>query len=266
MVLRPAAGGFELFMGRRNSKNRFLPDRYVFPGGRLETGDSSAEALERLYGLPDAATPLFRDTPKVGAWQQVNPLSRAEEIGLWVAALRELFEEAGVLLAVDELTCSPRDIHNEPATRQRFAGYRQAMAKNELDFIAMLQQEKLKLDLSRLIYFSHWITPLTEKYRFDTRFFLTHAPANQIAEIDNQEMFDGIWIRPQEALAQSKAGQMSIIYPTLMHLEWLSRYGSIEEACEAGQKKRVVAAMPDQLSDDEINPIFLLPAEIRDSW
>jgi 8-oxo-dGTP pyrophosphatase MutT (NUDIX family) len=270
MVLRPTATGFEIFMARRHSKSRFLPDRFVFPGGRLEPGDSNPAALARLHGLnwrSGSEAPLFRDTPGVGAWDNVVPLSQEQQAGLWLAALRELFEEAGVLLAVDETTGQHRDLNNDKTIAARFAAYRKAMAKNELDFIAMLEQEKLLLDTTRLVYYSHWVTPVTEPYRFDARFFLTQAPPNQTAASDNFEIFDGIWISPQEALRRYKEGSFNIIYPTRLHIERLANFATAEAALAAGRAKMIVPAMPDQLFDDEHgNPDFLLPEDILEKW
>src|SRR4051794_7813498 len=94
------SGGFEIFMVRRHSKSRFMPDRYVFPGGRLEEYDASPPALALLYGFSQAGKqPIFRDAPGRGAWAAELPLTRSQQAGLYIAAFRELFEESGVLLA-----------------------------------------------------------------------------------------------------------------------------------------------------------------------
>jgi 8-oxo-dGTP pyrophosphatase MutT (NUDIX family) len=269
MVVRPvsATGEFELFMVRRHSKSRFMPDRYVFPGGRLEEADSSPQALDRLYGFNlEAAEPVFRDLPGRGAWHAGLNMTRPQQAGLYIAAFRELFEEAGVLLAIEESTGQPLDLQADQGLADRFAAYRQAMQANRLDFIGMLAQEKLQLDFNSLIYFSHWITPISEPYRFDTRFFLAQAPLNQVAESDHFETTDGLWITPRTALERYAANDFYIAYPTMLHIEWLNRQPSLEAAVTAARQKAVVAAMPDQLKDDENGPAFALPPDVINNW
>jgi 8-oxo-dGTP pyrophosphatase MutT (NUDIX family) len=272
MVVRPTAaevttGDFELFMVRRHSKSRFLPDRYVFPGGRLEEQDVGPAALARLHGfVPGAETPVFRDLPRQGAFAAELPLTRPQQAGLYIAAFRELFEEAGVLLAIEEDTGQPLDLQTDPTLADRFAAFRLAMRADRLDFIGMLAQEKLLLDFNSLIYFSHWITPLTEPYRFDARFFLAQAPLNQVAESDYFETTDGLWITPQTALTRYAAGDFNIAYPTLLHIEWLSRQPSLDAAVKAARQKVIVAAMPAQLEDAENGPAFELPPDVINNW
>lgn len=272
MVVRPVteditSGDFELFMVRRHSKSRFMPDRYVFPGGRLEEHDASPSALARLHGFePGSSSPIFRDLPGRGAWAAELNLTRSQQAGLYIAAFRELFEEAGVLLAIEEATGQPLDLQADQTQADRFAAFRLAMQENRLDFIGMLEQEKLLLDFNRLVYFSHWITPVTEPYRFDARFFLAQAPLNQVAESDYFETTDGLWLTPKTALARYAANDFNIAYPTLLHIEWLSRQPSLEAAIAAARQKTVVAAMPDQLPDDENGPVFQLPPDVINVW
>ncbi len=147
----------------------------------------------------------------------------------------------------------------------RFAAYRQTLHTGQLDFISMLQQEKLLLDISKLIYFSHWITPAAEPYRFDARFFLTQAPLNQIAESDYLETTDGLWITPEAALQRFEAGEFNIAFPTHLHIKWLAHYASAEAACQAARSKPVITAMP-ELVEGENGPVITLPTDIADRW
>lgn len=272
MVIRPvtedaASGEFELFMVRRHAKSRFMPDRYVFPGGRLEEADASPATLARLYGFsPDSDGPVFRDSVGKGAWDAQISLSRSQEAGLYVAAFRELFEEAGVLLAIEETTGQPLDLQADQALTDRIAAYRLAMQENKLDFTGMLAQEKLLLDFNSLVYFSHWITPVTEPYRFDARFFLAQVPLNQAAESDHFETTDGLWLTPRTALERYAANDFNIAFPTLLHIEWLSRQSSLEAAMAAARQKPVVAVMPTQFPDDENGPVFKLAPDVIDNW
>ncbi len=272
MVVRPVTeditnGDFELFMVRRHAKSRFMPDRYVFPGGRLEEADAAPQALVRLYGFePESSLPVFRDLAGQGAWAAELKLTRLQQAGLYIAAFRELFEEAGVLLAIEEARGQPLDLQADQNQADRFAAFRLAMQEGQLDFIGMLAQEKLLLDFNSLVYFSHWITPLTEPYRFDARFFLAQAPLNQVAESDHFETTDGLWLTPKMALARYASKDFNIAYPTLLHIEWLSRQSSLEAALAAARQKTIVAAMPDQLPDDEHGPAFQLPPDVINVW
>lgn len=278
MVVRPIAeeftsgdlapgSGFEIFMVRRHSKSRFMPDRYVFPGGRLEEYDASPQALALLYGFdPAGESPVFRDMADKGAWAAELPLTRTQQAGLYIAAFRELFEESGVLLAIDKGTSQPLDLQSDQGLADRFAEYRQDMQANRLNFVEMLERENLWLAYNSLIYFSHWITPISEPYRFDARFFLAGVPLNQAAESDHFETSDGLWLTPQNALERYAAGDFSIAYPTLLHLEWLAGQPSLEAALEAARRKPVVAAMPDQLPDDETGAVFRLPPDVINNW
>jgi 8-oxo-dGTP pyrophosphatase MutT (NUDIX family) len=261
------SGGFEIFMVRRHSKSRFMPDRYVFPGGRLEEYDASQPALALLYGFDQAGKqPVFRDASGRGAWAAELPLTRSQQAGLYIAAFRELFEESGVLLAIEKATGQPLDLQTDQGLADRFAQYRLEMQADRLNFVGMLERENLLLDYNALIYFSHWITPLSEPYRFDARFFLAGAPLNQAAESDHFETSDGLWLTPQTALDRYAAGDFNIAYPTLLHLEWLAGQPTLEGALEAARRKPVVAAMPDQLPDDENGPVFLLPPDVINNW
>ncbi len=261
------SGSFEIFMVRRHSKSRFMPDRYVFPGGRLEEYDASPQALALLHGFDLAGeSPIFRDAPDKGAWAAELPLTRAQQAGLYIAAFRELFEESGVLLVIEKNTGQPLDLQSDQGLADRFAQYRWEMQVDRLNFVEMLEREELLLDYTGLIYFSHWITPLSEPYRFDARFFLAGVPLNQAAESDHFETSDGLWLTPQTALERYAAGDFNIAYPTLLHLEWLAVQPSLEAALQAARRKPVVAAMPDQLPDDENGPVFRLPPDVINNW
>ena len=242
MLLRPASPGFEVFMVRRHPGNRFMPDLFVFPGGRLEEADWQPATLAKLYGLNlSGQATLFRDLPGQGAYGEEVILSVAQEIGLYVAAIRELFEEAGVLLAVKaggELVVSWEEVGLNQ--------WRQALQQGQLSFATMLEQAGLWLDLSHLTYFSHWITPVTEPYRFDTRFFLAEFPAGQLAESDHLETTEGVWITPQTALDRYAAGDFKLAFPTLLHVQWLNQYSSLDQVRQAAAVKPVVTILPDR--------------------
>ncbi|HEX2912877.1 MAG TPA: hypothetical protein VH186_18875 [Chloroflexia bacterium] len=269
MVLRPISeqsSGYEVFMVRRHSKSRFMPDRYVFPGGRLEESDASPATLARLANFSlEGSEPVFRDLPGQGAHDAEVKLSRAQQAGMYIAAFRELFEEAGVLLAINEASGQPLEVQEDDELAERFAVYRKEMQADRLDFVSMLEQEKLLLDFNKIIYFSHWITPLVEPYRFDARFFLTTAPHNQVAESDYFETTHGLWITPWEILERYAADDFNIAFPTLLHIQWLSNYNTLETACEAARRKTIVAAMPNHYMGED-GMVFQLPEDVVDRW
>lgn len=269
IVARPIANNgsnYEIFMLRRSSKAAFVPDMYVFPGGSLDAADYSPETLGQTYGLNagQAATSL-RDEPQVGAWTAQLPLSEAQKVGLYVAALRELFEEAGVLLAVDADLKQPLDLE-QPELRRKFSALRTQLLGNELNFTQMLQQAGALLDLSRLTYFSHWITPVSEPRRFDTYFFLATAPANQSAEADLYETTEGVWITPADALSRHAAGNFGLIYPTIQHLKRLAARPELPTLQEYARTKGVVSAMPETFLDAQGVMHFELLPEIAERW
>jgi 8-oxo-dGTP pyrophosphatase MutT (NUDIX family) len=145
-------------------------------------------------------------------------------LGHWVAAVRELFEEVGILLC-DMESGSPVDMGNEQ-TRERIEQKRQAIVKSELDIGGLLESENLFCDLSRLIYFDHWVTPEIYPMRFDTRFYLAALPANQRPLKCSEEVTDAVWMTPGEALTRNHRRDFPLIPPTTTVLQDLLRYSS----------------------------------------
>lgn len=199
-ILREAAQGFQVLMMQRSMKADFMPGAYVFPGGGIEREDSDPELLQLCSGLDDAAA---------------SRLLRVERGGLcyWIGAIRECFEEAGVLLCYDRsgaLVCLDR-----PDLEQRYVEYRAALNQGKLSFVEFLRREDLRMAADRLTYFSHWITPLAAPKRYDTRFFAALIPECQQPLHDDKELVDMVWVRPGEALEQERAGKLSLRKPTL---------------------------------------------------
>jgi 8-oxo-dGTP pyrophosphatase MutT (NUDIX family) len=266
MVVRPAETyPFEVYMLRRSSKSVFVPDMFVFPGGSLDAGDSAERSLARIYGLTlEQTAGVFRDTPGIAEYDTQLALTPPHILGLHLAALRELFEEAGVLFAVtpDGATF---EVGADEATRLRFVDYRQKLHNNALSFIDILEKEHLLADVSRLTYFSHWITPRSEVRRFDTRFFLAIATPDQEAEADNIETTEGLWISPQEALERHKAKTFSMIYPTVQHLRRLVAHDNLDSLLEYARTKEVLAVSPEVRKVDEKFD-FKLIEDIANRW
>ena len=215
VLVRPAAGGgFEILLTRRPPEMRFLGGYYVFPGGTVHADDYSAQTLARCRGLSgDDARKILgnRHEPEAA-------------LGHWVAVFRELFEEVGVLLCTTESEDSI-DLRDE-ATKKKIELQRQRIVKRELDFGSFLDAADLYCDLSRAVYFDHWITPEIYSMRFDTRFYLAPLPPNQTALRRSEEVTDSVWIKPDEALARTYDREFPLIPPTTTVLGNLARLGS----------------------------------------
>jgi len=215
VLVRPANdGGFEVLLTRRPQEMRFLGGFYVFPGGTVHRDDYSPEVLARCRGLSGAQ-----------AREVLNSRHAADEaLGHWVAVVRELFEEVGVLLCVDE---SGEAIDLTDAERQqRTENQRQAIVKKQLAFAGFLELEKLCCDLSRAVYFDHWVTPDIYSMRFDTRFYVATLPPNQTPLEHSEEVTNSLWIAPAEAMSRIHRRDFPILPPTTTVLQNLARLGS----------------------------------------
>ena len=215
VLLRPDENGsFEILLTRRLPEMRFLGGFYVFPGGTVHKEDYSARILERCRGLSgNEAQKILgnRHDPQVA-------------IGHWIAAVRELFEEVGVLLC-ESGSGAPIDLRDE-TTKENFEIKRRAIVKDELAFGEFLESEGLVCDLSRMIYFFHRVTPEFYPMRFDTRFYLAPLPAHQTPLSRSEEVTHSLWIKPAEALSQVDRYDFPILPPTTTVLEDLAEIGS----------------------------------------
>jgi 8-oxo-dGTP pyrophosphatase MutT (NUDIX family) len=217
-------GGFETFMVRRHVRSEFVPDVYVFPGGSVKPGDRETEAAPGLCA-PPAGDHLGETT--LGA-------------GLRAAAIRELFEEAGVLLAEQD----GRMLAVASDHAARFAGHRRRLQQNEMTLAEIARAEGLALATDRLTYFAHWITPNPMPKRFDTFFFIATAPEEQQAAHDQLETTAGTWIAPAEALARYEQGGFPLVFATIRQLEALSAFPSIAAAEERLRQQSIPVIQP----------------------
>jgi 8-oxo-dGTP pyrophosphatase MutT (NUDIX family) len=203
VLLRDRPGeGVECLLMRRHLKSKFAAGDFVFPGGKIEADDDPADAAQwcRGFDVKDAARRLaLEEAPRTA-------------LGYWIGAIRETFEEAGLLLAVD---AEGRDVAVGPP---RFADYRRACQTDNRAFWSMIRAERLQLATDRLVYFAHWITPEEQPLRFDTRFFAAPAPAGQEASGDDFEMTDLKWLTPREAVEAFRRGEISLRNPTVKNL------------------------------------------------
>lgn len=214
ILLRDGAHGPEVFMLQRSQGSAFLPGAYVFPGGALDASDHDPRAAQRVRGLTDAEA-----SAKLGV--------ASGGLAYWIAAARECFEEAGILLAVD---ASGTPV--APGRVARLAHLREPMNAGRLAFAAMLEAEDLYVPADAIVYFSHWITAAGRPRRFNTRFFVALAPAGQGGVHDQAETVHSLWISPREALARHERDEIEIIYPTRVSLGDLARFTTAAAALE----------------------------------
>jgi 8-oxo-dGTP pyrophosphatase MutT (NUDIX family) len=212
MLVRDRPGGLEVFMLRRNPGSDFAGGAYVFPGGAVDEADKSAGVESVCDGRSDAEASGVLSMPSGG-------------LAYWVAAVRECFEEAGVLLA-------RHDVHEggdvvsfaEPVVARRFARHRDAVYRGTTSLVELCRMERLRLDTSRIHYVSHWITPRAAPKRYDTRFFVASAPSEQVPLHDDGETIAHLWITPHEALERCERGELEMILPTIRNLEAIGRF------------------------------------------
>ena len=216
ILLRPGKSrGMEVLLTRRPVEMAFLGGIYCFPGGTVQKEDFSSAMLRRCHGLSPAAARKI-----IGAH-----FSPQEALGLWVAAIRELFEEIGILLA------STADESFAALDRNRnrsLAEKHTTLIARHLSFIALLEAENLYCDTTRLAYFSHWRTPSQFKVRFDTRFFLASVPAEHSPLAASPEVADSLWLTPDDALQRFARGTLPMIFPTFASLRTLADFDSLE--------------------------------------
>lgn len=203
-LVRDAAGGIEVLMMRRNLKSGFVPGMYVFPGGGLD----DADLLFKNNGLCDCLKDDMASATLGIA---------ADGVAYWAAAIREAFEEAGLLLARDG---AGRVVTlREAQAAARFDAHRRLLNAGQLEFAAILQAEGLQLAADELTYFAHWITPVSAPRRYDTRFFMAEAPPEQDPFHDDHETIAASWISPAQALSLYKKGEFEMRTPTVRTLE-----------------------------------------------
>lgn len=218
ILVRPAPEGeFEVFMTRRPAGMDFLGGMYVFPGGGVAREDWSEAGLSRCHGLSR------REAQKI-----LGPrLSPELCLGHWVAAVRELFEEVGILACVTE-EGAPVAMKEKERT-ERIAEKRKALIEGGLHFHSLLESEGLFCDAGRLGYFSHWLTSEIFPIRFDTRFYIAALPADQTPLSTSQEVSQSLWISPERALKLLERGGLPMIFPTFASLRTLADFDSLED-------------------------------------
>lgn len=224
-------GRLEVFMLRRNMAAVFAGGMYAFPGGAVDDADRTPEAAALCDGRTDA---------------EASRLLRMETGGLawWIAAIRECFEEVGFLLATKDGKTVALD---DPKHVERFRAARREIHAGTLPLRQLCEEESLRLDLTEVQLVANWITPPGSPRRFDTRFFVAHAPEEQTPIHDGNESIESLWIRPADALDQHAAGNYGMFPPTVAVLVWLAQHHTSDEAMRAAAK----VGVPPRIGPDE---------------
>jgi len=232
MLVRDGRPGLEVFMVQRTTRAAFAGGMHVFPGGRVDDADAAPDAAAVSTGLDDATASARLGLPSGG-------------LGYYVAAIRESFEEAGVLLARGADGAHPRLAAPGDARAAHWRERRRAVHDGTLGIAALCRDESLTLAVDELAYVSHWVTPVGEARRFDTRFFVARAPADQEPLHDAHETIASRWVAPAVALAEHAAGRYGMYPPTVSNLEFLAAHRDVDAALGAADAiERPVAVLP----------------------
>ena len=214
--------GVEVFMLRRTLAAAFAGGMYVFPGGKVDDTDGTTEIEAVSDGLTDLEASAVLGLPNGG-------------LAYWTAAIRECFEEAGVLMARHAAGQGSGGIvrFDDPDVVQRFEHHRHAVHDGALSMVDLCEFEALRLCAGELHYVSHWITPIGEVRRFDTRFFVARAPQAQDPLHDDGETIASLWVSPSEALSRFRQGDLAMIPPTLENLKFLADHTTADAVMTA---------------------------------
>ena len=237
LLLRDRAQQLEVFMVERHHQIDFATGALVFPGGKVETADGGKTMRPHCDGVENLDD---------------------DAITVRVTAIRETFEESGVLLARPR---GQEELIAAPALAQVDATYRAALQAGETDLRTLAEAENLTLACDCLIPFAHWITPDMLPKRFDTYFFLADAPSNQLALHDGSESVDSVWTTPAAALQAEADGSRTIVFATLANLQKLGRSSSTQEALTAAHASPIVTVQPWVAKNDDGEAMLCIPEE-----
>jgi 8-oxo-dGTP pyrophosphatase MutT (NUDIX family) len=249
ILVRDGETGLETFMVRRHARSRVAPSAYVFPGGAVRDDDRGFAAADRdelgstLSGRADEAVP--------------GPAA----VALYVSAVRELFEEAGVLLARDSAAELVAVGDADLLLRERLAATRLALQASRLALADVLAAHNWQPAFDRLVPFSHWVTPAVLAARFDTRFFVAEMPPGQAALHCTIETSDGLWISPSAILD----GEYNVVYATAQHLRRIAPCATVAKLLDFARTKPIRRIQP-EVVERGAGLSAWLPPELVDNW
>lgn len=225
VLLRSGTAGVEVLLMRRHSRSRFVPGAWVFPGGKVDAADSAPPLYQRIRGLPSQPVP---------------------ESAFWTAALRELFEETGVLMARGASDEWARDATSQRAVEAQ----RRALMEDQVTLMDVLDELDLTLDARGMVHIAHWVTPVVERRRYDTHFFATALPHDRTAAPDPREMSEAAWIAPRAALERFERGELPMVFPTVRTLETLREFRTAEDVLASFRGRTVTRILPRLIRTD----------------
>lgn len=225
-------------MVKRHYEIDFASGALVFPGGKAHDEDTDAAWDEFVDGNFDGDARAAR-----------------------IAAIREAFEESGILLARQKTARGIGATLISAAEVEPVEHLRGPIDRREESFLAMIRANDFVLALDCLMHFAHWVTPVMMPKRFDTHFFLAPAPPDQVASHDGRETTDTVWINPGAALDQAASGKAKIIFPTRMVTGKLAEAISVDDAKTKFENMKVVTVEPQLDKDDDGKPVLRIPAE-----
>jgi len=232
LLLRDSPDGIEVFMVKRHHQIDFASGALVFPGGKVDPHDLDPQ----LRGLSDGAEGLD-----------------AYRLSLAACAVREGFEESGILLARKP---GAKDML-DAASATALSPWRPKLNNSEVGLVEFLQQNDLRLALDTLVPFAHWITPVFMPKRFDTHFYLVEAPRGQLGRHDGSESVDSVWVNPLAAIEDK---QWTIIFPTKMNLVMLGESKTVADALAKARSRRVVTVEP-KVETIDGKPMLVIPED-----
>jgi 8-oxo-dGTP pyrophosphatase MutT (NUDIX family) len=240
VMLRDAPHGLEVFLVKRHGLSDVLGGAYVFPGGKLDANDALLDPVAHLDQAP-------ADLHAALGEPQTSPSTAT---GLYVAALREAFEESRVLFTSDITTARAALLHGK-----------------EKPFNQLLAELQVRLQTRDVLPWSRWITPrvpsVTNK-RFDTRFFVAAVPPEQEARHDDYEATESVWLTPRAALEQYWSGKIELAPPQIMSLSHLSRHLTVVSVMDAARKQLPPLVLPESF-DDNGTRVLCYPGDPRHS-
>jgi len=236
-------------MVRRHEGVGSFRGAHVFPGGRVDEHDH--------------ADPAWADGVD-RALRQLSVLPEDEAIAFFVAAARELFEEAGVLLARDR---SGQYVSlAQAADHERFTQYRHDIHARRCSFVEIVEREGLRLALDTLTLCAHWVTPPVEGKRFDTRFFVARLPPGQVPAHDEKETTESSWMTAADAIRAGDERQIQLPPPTWMTLRELEAFKSVEQIIAAARTRTVVRREPRLVQEDGLRVLVMPDNRTRFVW
>jgi 8-oxo-dGTP pyrophosphatase MutT (NUDIX family) len=221
LLLRDNSEGIEVFMMVRHHEIEFSSGALVFPGGSVDTADREIIAKPELYSGGEGCD--------------------AAALSFKIAAIRETFEESGILLARPG---GSKDLVEAKQAASIEASHRAAVSERKTTFLKVLIDSGMVLALDELVPYAHWVTPEGMPKRFDTWFFLAAAPPQQLGAHDGKESIDSLWLSPREALAGGESGRFKLPFPTARNLIKLGKQLSVKAALDDARGRPVVTVMP----------------------